>query len=592
MRVVIGCTGAAFREIVEGQQWQTSVTAIDERPTFETFFTTVRDFTVDRAGPINSPRPGAPTICIIDSGVALGNPFIAAVSRPDLSYSFLAGRPDDKADETGHGSASASLASYYALNLAAGAENLGRFWIASARILDEHDHCPDRLLSAVIREVVSTLAPLGVRIFNLSVNVLGRAWNVVNRRIYPKRSWVARTIDQLTRDADVVFVISTGNLSMDTVRSLSDVRPYPLYLADEQCSLLDPGQASLALTVGSLAATTQLVGQAANSRAIAVRNQPSPFTRRGPGIRGEFKPELVEFGGNLARHQDGTIERNAGCSVIVASNALAPPISWDVGTSLSAPKVSHQIAIILEDLRTLGIEPQAALLKAFAVNSAMYPSEDDAVEAFDQAVRGIEGFDWRNIYGYGVSSSDRATYCDDFTTILYYQGELEHDIVAFLDIPVPVALVDIPRQDKVLTVTVVYHPEVHLRRLSDYVGTSLRWRVFRGDTSKEDVMATMSSDADIEDARELPNAAHGIQKRSKGCVQHDAFVWRDHRAEFSANNYTLAITTFERWGLGNRDPVPFAVVVKLEERSRTVPIYNWIEAELAERVAVHARAHT
>lgn len=586
-RAVVGCSGEAFKQIVESPQWQTSITLIDARPQFQTFYTTLRDFSLEQLEAIQVPPDNAPTVCIIDSGLSNGNPFLSPVTRDGLLFSFLQGRPDDVHDQHGHGSGVASLASYYALNLAAGAVNTGNFWIASARILDENNECPDRLLSSVIRDVVATLKPLGVRIFNLSVNVFGRAWNAANKRIYPKRSWVARAIDELTRQEDVVFVISAGNLELATVASLNDVAQYPKYLAEDQCCILDPAQSALALTVGSLAATTQLVGVGIGTlSALADRNQPSPFTRRGPGIRGEIKPELVEVGGNLAHDGRGDVQKNAGCSVITASRTLIPPVAYDIGTSIAAPRVTNQLAAVTRDIsNVLEKSPSAALLKALLINSALYREDDGELQRFIKEIEETN-VDWRHILGYGVASADRATYCDDYQALLFYQGQLAHNKVAFFDIPVPLALVDAPRRRKVLTVTVVYHPDVHMRSINDYLGTAFQWRVFRGDTSKEDAMTVMSSDDEVEDAREM-RGANGIQIRSKGCVQHDIFFWSDHKEAFSDHNYTLAVTSFERWGRANPSPVSYAVVVRLEETSRSVPIYNLVS--IANEIQVEAR---
>ncbi len=587
LRAVIGCTGDAFRALVEDAEWQTKLTWFEPQPKFDTFFTTLREFAVENLDDLGTPAADAPMVCVIDSGLSMGNPFLNGITREDLLYSFLKDRPDDVHDDHGHGSGVASLASYYLLNLAQGAANQGRFWVSSARILDENNECPERLLSAVIREVVATLKPLGVKIFNLSVNVFARPWNIANRRLFPKRSWVARTIDELTRQEDVVFVISAGNLHTDTVAALNDVAPYPKYLADDQCRILDPAQSALALSVGSIAATTQLVGPVNGLMALADRNQPSPFTRTGPGIRGEIKPELVEYGGNVAYDGNGGVRKNAGCSVIVASNTLAPPVAYDIGTSIAAPKVTHQLAAVKSDLDAVAIEPGAALLKALIVNSATYHEDVDEVRRFIDDIEPT-GFDWQNILGYGLASADRATYCDDFSTVLLYQGTLAHNKVAFFEIPVPVALTDAPRQNKTLRITVVYHPDVHIRGFNDYFGTTLNWRLFRGNVPKHDVMAIMSAGVDIEDAREL-RGVYGIQKRSKGSVQQDVFVWRDHRAEYSAHNYTLAVTTFERWGRNNPAPISYAVVARLEDESRSIEIYNDVAAAVEVPAEIRAR---
>lgn len=68
---------------------------------------------------------------------------------------------------------------------------------------------------------------------------------------------------------------------------------------------------------------------------------------------------------------------------------------------------------------------------------------------------------------------------------------------------------------------------------------------------------------------------HKITRRSRGSVQHDSHEWSQHEASYSENYYTLAIASHKRW---QRDvkPIPFAMVVRIEDTGATVPIYSEI----------------
>jgi hypothetical protein len=596
-RLVVGCTGAAFRSLVISERWQTSIVWFELPPDFETFHQTLNNFSIDSLGSFSPPNGGG-IVCVVDSGVLPGNAFLQPITRLDLMRSFLKERADDVNDQLGHGSGVASLVSYHALNLAGGATNQGACWIASARILDENDELNDRLVSVVLEEVVKTFVPLGLKIFNLSVNIRNRPWNKSTRRIHPKRSWTARTIDRLAREHDVLFIVSVGNLAINTVGSLHAQQPYPGYFTSDVCSILDPAQAALAISVGSLAASTQIVGVAGQMTALAEQEQPSPFTRIGPGIRGETKPELVEYGGNLALdHGLGRVRENPGMNVAVASHHLSPAIAMSFGTSLAAPRVSHHAARILEDLLSLGVSPSSPLLRAFLVSSAEYPQSQNFTTALDALPPNTE---YRNVVGYGIPSAFRATYCDDFSVAMYYQGKLSANKVALFDIPVPESLINAGRAPKTLSVTVAFDPEVHHRGFGDYFGTTLRWRLFRGDVDRESVVALMSKpDEDTGDDPEpdyergsRPRidllGVNGIQRRSRGSVQPDTERWDDHNAEFSRNHYLLAVTTFEKWGRTNPPDTPYAVVVRLAEHAQRVAIYDHIALALDVSVPVRA----
>ena len=557
-----------FRTLVEDRKWWTRISWFEARPRFETFQTIYRDFSVAQLGPISSPPPDAPVVCIVDSGVTVGNPFLQPVTQADLVRSFLKHSPANPYDEHGHGSGVASLAAYYGLNLDKGAANEGKVWIASARVLGPDNQVEDeRLFSLVLREVAATFVPAGVRIFVLAVGDVAKKWNTTTRRTVPRNSWVARTIDQLSREHDIVFVTCVGNLSLQDIREhLAQGQQYPAYLRHQDSRILDPGQAALALTVGSIAPGTLVVSSIA--QAMAEQFQPSPFTRSGPGIRGEIKPELVDFGGNLVfDHQGGWVRDNPGTNVVMASHQLTPAIAIDQGSSYAAPRAAHKLALILKDLHDQGLAyVSSALLKAFAVNSAAYRGDDRELQTVREQLDAVEKNAWLHVVGYGCPDHARATYCDDYSAVLYYQGEIQPDTVAYFDVPVPACLQE-SEDNKRMTVTVVHTPEVQRWGLERYLGTDLKWRMFRGDVVQEEIIAAMSADEEGDTAeaatepepeavplpKELP-FKFKVNRRSRGVVQHDVFEWSEHREEYSGNNYTLAIAAYEKWHRRNRPP--------------------------------------
>jgi len=594
-RAVIRCTGQLFQQLVEGREWQRRISWFDARPEFETFHSTLRDFGMANLLPCGAPSASAPIVCIVDSGVTMGNPFLEPVTREELLRSFLGNAPEAPYDEHGHGSGVASLAAYYALNLESGASNEGKVWIASARVLDaENAGEEERLLSKVLQEVVRFFVPRGVRIFNLSVNIWNRKWNEEAKRTVTRKSWVARTIDRLSREHDIIFVVSTGNLTRMDVRDyLQKNLPYPNYLSEEDSRLFDPGQAALALTVGAISPGTLIVGPAGSAQAIAASNQPAPFTRSGPGINKEIKPELVEYGGNYVYNVDGGLVRtNPGTNVMMASRRLTPAIAHDSGTSFAAPRVAHKLALVLADLEAMELtdDISASLLKAFIVNSASYGGLDlDSIK--DQEPRRF-----LNVVGYGKPDHNRATYCDSYSALLFYQGQLETDKVAYFDIPVPAELAGSGSRPKCLTVTVVHAPEVQRWGLERYLATSLKWRLFRGDVPRDNIRAYMSAEERDESAEREPEKPGelqgrlGITLRSRGTIQHDMIEWTRHQERYSEQTYTLAITAYKKWETTVAS-VPYAVVVRLEDTNESTHVYSAVQNILA-GIEIRARART
>jgi len=585
-RAVVRCTGKIFQRLVEDQEWRTKIFWFDARPEFETFHAIYRNFDVQKLGKFISPPEEAPIVCIVDSGVTVGNPFLQPVVRENLLHSFLRSAPDNPYDEHGHGSGVASLASYYALNGYRDAENEGKVWIASARVLDENNQLEDeepRLFSRVLAEVVETFVPLGVRIFNLSVGIINRKWNAEAKRTVPRRSWIARTIDRLSREKDIVFIISAGNISPQNVRDyINNGKLYPQYFIDEEARIIDPSQAALALTVGSIVPDTLITGRVGAEMAIAAQTQPSPFTRCGPGISREIKPELVEFGGNYLVDESGAVRTNLGTNVVMANHQITPAIAHNSGTSFAAPRVAHKITRILGDLQSFDLPHiSAPLLKAFTINSASYPTAYGNFDQFRSDMHKVDSKYWLNIVGYGQPDYFRATECDPYTAILFFQGDINPNTVAYFDIPVPVCLSDTGRGIKRLTVTVVHAPQVQRWGLERYLGTTLKWRVFRGNVDREEIISAMSVEDDQNgDTIDLPTELKfdpGVNLRSRGTVQHAVHEWKIHKQEYSDNFYTLAVAAYEKWGRQNPDPVPYAVVVRLEDTTQQAPVYTEVQ---------------
>ncbi len=596
-RAVLRSSGVTFKALVEDSKWQTKIVSFDARPKFETFFEVFNKYEQGKLGPVQSPDASAPVVCIIDSGVSIGNPFLRAVAKEDLLKSFLKKAPMDPSDEHGHGSGVSSLASYYALDISEGAINKGKVWVASARILDENNFSEEdkdgdegRLFSEVIREAVEVFVPLGVRVFNLSVNDERRQWSLDNKKTVSRSSWVARIIDYLSKKHDIVFVVSTGNISRDEVRSFIGAgKGYPSYLLEPTTKVLDPGQAALALTVGSLAHSNTVAGpNMAGDSALAEQAFPSPFTRTGPGISGEIKPELVERGGNYVLTSNEGITTNIGTDVLMAGKDLSPALAHRSGTSFAAPRVAHSIALILRELVEQGVTPSAPLLRAFAVNSASY-GNDSIVNRFLTQLEAERSEEWLNIFGHGIPDSQRAIRADQYSAVLYHQGLIGPDKVAFLNIPVPKELARAELGTKRLTVTLAFAPEVQRWGLERYLGTTLKWRLFRGDIDRESVIDSMSVEDETDDEyrssleQEL-QFFPGVNLRSRGTLQHAVHDWTAHEESYSTHNYTLALATYERWSSpGNRE-IPYAVVVRLEDLTQSCQVYSLVQSLIEVRV--------
>nr|WP_276533785.1 S8 family peptidase [Stenotrophomonas acidaminiphila] len=183
-----------------------------------------------------------------------------------------------------------------------------------------------------------------VKVWNLSIGVPSPHQS-------PEFSWLARELDVLASQRNVLFVVSAGNDIEPT-----PLRPWPagdhgIAGRDIICS---PADTVLGLTVGSIAHSTEQGG--------VKRGEPAPYSRRGPGPAAIPKPEVVHFGGNCTLGN-----QIQGGLTSLATNGMT--MEWH-GTSFAAPMVASVAAQLWDTLETANRSPTPALVKGMVVHSA------------------------------------------------------------------------------------------------------------------------------------------------------------------------------------------------------------------------------
>ena len=209
------------------------------------------------------------TIMIIDCGVTHEHPGIKNVLI--FRRNYIAPTINDTSDSNpdplvvGHGTGVAGLAAYGMIT-----DKLKHLTptskIAVAKILDKKED--DIPIQDYLESIVNDGVSRGIRIYSLTVMLRMEAKEI---------SKLAFVIDKISKDKDVLFVISTGNLSIEKLEEFYRIgQVYPKYLSNNAESRIYEGaEACCAITVGGIA---QLGGK----RAIAQRFEASPFTRAGP----------------------------------------------------------------------------------------------------------------------------------------------------------------------------------------------------------------------------------------------------------------------------------------------------------------------
>jgi hypothetical protein len=501
-------------QVIRGILELPEIAAIDRPPMPDLPEITFLDLTIDDVGAVESPSPDARTIGIIDSGITAAHPLL----EPAITASF--GIPESLGDDDqkGHGTPVSGIAVYGDLRQLLTNDILkARFKVVSAKVVDPHglfdkkELVPQQMESAIRR----MHGEFGCSVINIS---LGDKIRPVGNK---PSAWAA-ILDDLARELDLVIVVSAGNSDNLLFQKHGDdiVRAYPFYLLDPDNRILEPASAINVLTVGSIAHANGLTAEDADLvgvRPLAHIEQPSPFTRVGPGVGRMIKPDLVDFGGTAVF--DGPTQsvisaghRSAAGLLALYHLYLDHLFTSVSGTSFASPLVAYKAALIREALPGCS----ANLVRALLALSAQHPRAAlECLDSFDKE-------DVHYILGYGVPDVVHATSSEDNRVILYREDVLPVDRFAVFDVPIP-QLFQTEKGTKQIRVALAFDPPVRHTRF-DYAGLSMGFHLLRGTTEDDVFNAFRKWERAEGDAFKLANRLKcsldpGPQMRERGTLQ-------------------------------------------------------------------------
>jgi hypothetical protein len=454
-----------------------------------------------------------PGVVVIDSGVAQAHPLLGPALGDAQVFGQLprtAGAGPEDVDQVlpGHGTAVSGIATYGSLvPIVLGVTPRPTARLFSARVTDDEGGYDEaQLLETQLTSAVEYFLDHypQVRVFNVS---LGNADRVFADG-YQFR--LAALIDELAyrhRHREVLFTVSSGNysppLSYEAV-----LEQYPAYLRSEDARILDPATSAVAITVGGLsagAATDPRFGTPGVERPVAgVAGYPSPFTRRGPGVGGAIKPEVVDSAGD-SRFERGMIaERPAHVGIPTTSSEFGPPtgqlLRLVAGTSFAAPRVANLAARLFDAF------PGASsnLIRALIAQSARIP------DAMPAELAGIAAHapEVLNLYGYGQPDYELARWSAENDVVLAVEDTLDLDSFRiYATPPLPDEFLE-RRGAGYLTVTLAFDPPTRHTRADSYLGVTMQTRLVRNSTPHDiaAVMRTLSTQerADLAEGDDPP----------------------------------------------------------------------------------------
>lgn len=538
---------------------------------------------IQHLGEVVNPPDNATGVVVLDSGLATGHPVLAP-SVGD-AQSFLPGETAD--DGHSHGTAVAGIALYDDIaNCLEQQRFIPEIRLFSGRVLDEQNEGnPTLIENQVERAVRYFVREYGCKVFNLSYGDINKPYN--GRHV----AGLAVTLDVLSRQFGILFVVSTGNY--DPYERLNgDLRErYPDFLTSDSASILDPAPALNVLTVGSIARYDR------NERwpndpayqPIARAGQPSPFTRCGPSINGAIKPDLVDYGGNWlvdARTGSQLMVGSGGAGELSTSSdfATGSPFKENFGTSFAAPRIANAAARIFNELPEASVDLCRALLVAHARSpkscANLIPRGDDRL---------------RHLIGYGLLDRSALFRSLEDCVTLWSEESIQNDSHHFYEIPIPDEFWHGSRRTREVTVALAHRPPVRTTRI-DYKAISLSFKLIRAESMSQ-VLQWFSADGDTNSENRISehnsNRRFGETTRSYGTVQAD--TWSFRSAPRRSDTWYVVVTRRDLpWGqqLSNERET-YALAITLSDREAfqlqlTPSLYTQVEERLRARVRARA----
>lgn len=541
---------------------------------------------INQFPPIDPPSDDAPSIAVLDSGLTRGHSLLGAAVGDAQGY-LAPHRSADDTDPHWHGTFVGGLALYGDVhNAIQQRQFVPQLRLFSGKVFEHDGQDQTEFVEKAVEEAVRDLhGQYGCKVFNLSYGDLNKVYDGRHVR------GLAYTLDRLTRELGVLFVVPAGNLQLNQLPQ--DARgQYPHYLFEEHARLLDPATALNALTVGgiSLFEATRDAQNHPNTiedHTLARANQPFPLTRRGPSINGAIKPDVVEHAGNIALMCTGGRPRHTGLGVVSLNGGFAThgfAFKEDIGTSYAAPLVAHKAA------RLLAAVPDATpnLLRALIGAHARWSEACETLLGPGDRPEGRERL--LQLIGYG-RVDDAALYRSlDHTVTLLAEERIGNDQHHFFELPVPDSFWANGRRTREITVALAYSPDVRTTRL-DYRRTKLWFNLVVAD-SLDDVTRAFQRN------REEGMGEHGNgrwlsnETRKNGTLQ--VSRWEFRQVPVRGDKVFVVVTRQDSaWSHDEHraEAEPYALAVVLADREQAnAQLYAQVQAKLQARAQARARA--
>ena len=290
-------------------------------------------------------------------------------------------------------------------------------------------------LMEIMEEVMKKYSPK-VKVWNLSLGIESKICK-------GSMSDLGTFLDYIQDTYQVQICVSSGNLNSIPLRewpAQSDM--------GERDRIISPADSVRAITVGSLALYD-------SENSIVKANEPSPFSRRGPGANYIVKPDVVDYGGNFTR--DFRIGGLGVKGLDIKGNIIEGN-----GTSYSNPRVVQKLASVYDEM----VEKDLLLAKAMIIHSARMQSR----ELLEQNQDNIK------YYGFGmpaVNVQDILQCSEDEVTLVFRQKVPQGSHLEMFNFPYPNSLIRNGKCYGEIGMTLAYNPILDDRYGREYCRTNI-----------------------------------------------------------------------------------------------------------------------
>lgn len=530
----------------------------------------------------SEPPANAPAIAVLDAGLTTGHPLLANAVGDAQGYLAPARQPHDNSPHW-HGTFVSGLALYGDVQQCLQQNQfIPQLHLFSGKVFEDDGNDQTKFVEKAVEEAVKDLhAQYGCKVFNLSYGDFNKVYDGRHVR------GLAYTLDRLTRELSILFVVPTGNLCPDELPQ-APCASYPNYLLTENARLLDPAPALNVLTVGGLSRFTatcdaQRHPSTIEDVPIAQQDQPFPLGRSGLSVGGAIKPDLVEHAGNLAQMRTGGRPRHAGLGIVSTCGDFANgrPFAEDIGTSYAAPQVAYRAA------RLLGEVPDASanLLRALLAAHARWPQP--CVSLLNPADDAAGKKRLLQLTGYGRVDDDVLYRSIDQAVTLLAEDRIANDKCHFYELPIPSSFWSAGKRQREITIALAYSPDVRTTRL-DYRMSKL-WFTLVKANSLDEVEAAFKKNREEGMGELSGNRWLAATDRNKGTLQVSRWAFVQPRK--AEKIFAIVTRQDTPWGTVADGEESYSLVAVLSDRENAqANLYTQIHAQLQAREQTRARA--